>query len=64
MVFSIDVGFRHMKFNIKRGIVHSILLPFFQYCYVAKICTNLSVKMRGNINKEMAKRMKRRENLD
>jgi hypothetical protein len=53
--------FKHPNFDIKKTIVHSISLLFFQYCYVAKILTDfLLVKMKGRISKKMAKKMKRR----
>jgi len=63
-IFAIDIEFKHPNFSMKGRTIHSILLLSFQYCYVAEICTNfLLVKMKGNINKEMADKMKRRESL-
>jgi len=62
-VFIIDIEFRHPNFSIKEGIVHSVSL--LSYCYATKKFTNLLlVKMKGNINKEMAENMKRRESLE
>jgi hypothetical protein len=61
MIFVIDIGFRHPNFSIKGNIVYSTLLFSFHYCYVVEIYTNFFVKMKGNINKEMVKKMKMRD---
>jgi hypothetical protein len=62
--YIIGARFRDSNFNIKGGIVHSVLPLSFHYCYVAKICIDFFVKMKGNINKEMVRIMKRKESLD
>jgi len=62
-VFIIGIEFRHPNFSIKEGIVH--LVSLLSYCYATKKFTNLLlVKMKGNISKEMAENMKRRESLE
>jgi hypothetical protein len=63
-VFASNTRFRHPNFGIKGSIVH-LVLPFsFHYCYATKIYIDILVKTRGNISKEMAKRVKRKESLD
>jgi hypothetical protein len=63
-IFASNTKFRHPNFGIKENTVHLVLFLTFHYCYATKIYTNILVKTRGNINKEMAKRMKRKESLD
>jgi hypothetical protein len=61
----IGARFRHLNFNLKEGIVHSVSPLSFQYYYVAKVFTNsLLVKMRGNISEKMKKKMKRKKSLE
>jgi len=55
MVFELWYKKKHCSFSFTL---------FFRYCYVVKFYTNFLVKMKGNINKDMAKRMKRKESLD
>ncbi len=64
MVFVTSIRFRHLNFYIKGGTIHSIFLLSFHHCYVVQICINFLVKMKGNINKEMVERMKRKQSLD
>jgi hypothetical protein len=59
--FAIGTRFRHLNFNIKGGIVHSILPLLKKYYYAIEICTKFVVEMKGNIGKEVVERMKRRE---
>ncbi len=59
-----SIEFRHLNFGIKEAIGHSISPFFFQYHYATRFFTNfLLVKMKGNISKEMTKKMKRRKSL-
>jgi hypothetical protein len=57
--------FRNLNFNIKGNIIHlNLFFPsLVLLCYI-EIYTNFSVKMRGNINKKIIERMKKRGNLD
>jgi hypothetical protein len=65
MICTIGARFRHLNFDLKERIVHSNLPFSFQYYYVAEVYTDsLLVKMRGNINKKMTKKMKRRKSLE
>ncbi len=65
MVCTINIRFRHLNFGIKEGTIHSISPLYFQYHYATWFFTDsLLVKMKGNINKKMAKKMKRRKKLD
>jgi hypothetical protein len=49
---------------MKRGIIHSISLLSFAYCYSAKICIDFCMIMRGSNNKKMVEKMKRKESLE
>jgi hypothetical protein len=51
-------------FSIKGGIIHSISSLSFAHYYSTIILINFCITMRGNISKEMAKRMKRMENFN
>jgi len=65
MVCITGTKFMYSNFDIKEGIVHSIFLLYFQYCYVVEFFIDSSlVKMKGNINKEMVEKIKRRECLE
>ncbi len=65
MICTTGTGFRYSNFGIKKGTIHSISPFNFQYRYTTRIFTNfLLVRMKGNISKEMAKKMKRRESLE
>jgi hypothetical protein len=65
MVCTIGIGFKHLNFGIKEEIVHLVSPLSFQYRYVGGIFPNsLLVKMKGNIDKEMEKKMKRKESLE
>ncbi len=65
IIFAINVKFRHPNFDIKGGIIHLVIPFFFKYCYATEICIDfLLVKMKGSINKEMVKKMKRMESLE
>jgi hypothetical protein len=63
MVCMIGIGFRHSNFGRKKEIVHLVLPLSFQYRYVGGIFTD-SLKKKGSINKQMEKKMKRRESLE
>ncbi len=64
IVFAISARFRHSNFGIKGGTIHLLLLFILNYCYVTKMCIGfLLVKMKGKINKGMAKKLKKSENL-
>ncbi len=64
-IYIISARFRHSNFNIKKGIVRLVYFLSFQYCYNVGILTNsLLVKVRGNINKEMAEKIKRKKGLE
>jgi len=45
-VFTINIGFKHLNFGIKGGIIHSIIPLSFQYYYVIEICTQIFVGMK------------------
>jgi hypothetical protein len=65
-IFVVGAEFKHPNFSIKKGIVHSNFPLSFSL--VLLCCKNsyrsLVGENRGNISKEMAKKMKRRESLE
>jgi hypothetical protein len=63
--FATSTRIGHPNFDIKEGTIHSNIPHFLKYYYVVEIHIDfMLVKMKGSINKEMAKKMKRRESLE
>jgi hypothetical protein len=48
---------------MKRGTIHLVTLLSLAYYFLAKIWIDFCMIMKGNINKKMVKRMKRKESL-